>query len=216
MYTFKLDFKGRLMSQWGGYRKGAGRKKGRAGEDGSDKVVPLTLRRGGARPGSGPKGKYGEPTKAMRIPASMEQSVMNYVEHKGFNLPVYAMRVPMGLMKASVDYVDRTLNLNELIRHPETTFFHPVEGDSMEPTVFAGDLAMIDAGIEAMHGDVVLASVEGNLALKRLMKMRGRTWLESDNKKYDPIILNPEIENIVCGVMLISIRPVSTNHIKPF
>ena len=208
------------MAQWGGYREGAGRKKGTpnrpAEEKAKDNVISIAERRGGARPGSGPKPKFGEKTKALRIPASMEDAVMNYVEHKGFNLPVFAMKVPMGLMKASVDYVDRTLNLNELIRHPDKTFFHPVEGDSMEPTVFAGDLAMIDAGIEAMHGDVVLASIEGNLALKRLMKLRGRVWLESDNKKYDPIILNPETENIVCGVMLISIRPVSTNHIKPF
>ncbi len=204
------------MSQWGGPRKGAGRKKGSPNRAEPEKVISLADRRGGARAGSGPKRKYGEPTKAMRIPASMEQSVMHYIEHKGFNLPVYAMKVPMGLMKASVDFVDRTLNLNELIRHPDKTFFHPVEGDSMEPTVFAGDLAMIDAGIEAMHGDVVLASIEGNLALKRLIKLRGRTWLESDNKKYDPIILNPETDNMVCGVMLISIRPVSTNHIKPF
>jgi DNA polymerase V len=203
------------MSQWGGSRKGAGRKKGSPNQPKSE-VIAFTGKRGGARPGSGPKSKYGEPTKALRIPASMEQSVMNYVEHKGFNLPVYAMKVPMGLMKASIDYVDRTLNLNELIRHPDKTFFHPVEGDSMEPTVFAGDLAMIDGGIEAMHGDVVLASIDGNLALKRLVKLRNRVWLESDNKKYDPIILDAELENIICGVMLVSIRPISTNHIKSF
>ncbi len=203
------------MSQWGGSRNGAGRKKGSSNRPKSD-VIPFTAPRGGARPNTGPKRKFGEPTKALRVPASMEQSVMNYVENKGFNLPVYAMKVPMGLMKASIDFVDRTLNLNELIRHPEQTFFHPVEGDSMEPTVFAGDLAMIDAGIEALHGDVILASIDGGLTLKRLIKLRGRTWLEADNKKYDPIILDAEMENIICGVMLVSIRPVSTNHIKPF
>ena len=75
---------------------------------------------------------------------------------------------------------------------------------------------MIDAAIEAMHGDVVLASIEGGLTLKRFMKLRGRIWLEADNKKYDPIILNADLENMICGVMLVSIRPVSTNHIKPF
>ena len=204
------------MAQWGGSRKGAGRKAGSANRNDNDNVIKLPSQRGGARPGSGKKAKYGEPTKAMRIPASMEESIMNYVEHKGFNLPVYAMRVPMGPMSASIDYVDRTLNLNELIKHPGKTFFHPVEGDSMEPTVCAGDLAMIDAAIEAMHGDVVLASIEGGLTLKRFMKLRGRIWLEADNKKYDPIILNADLENMICGVMLVSIRPVITNHIKPF
>lgn len=202
------------MSEWGGSRQGAGRKKGSGGK-GESNVVAMP-KRGGARPGSGPKAKYGEPTKAMRIPASMEHSIMQYIEHKGFNLPVYAMKVPMGLMKQSIDYVDRTMNLNDLIRHPDKTFFHPVEGDSMEPTVFAGDLAMIDGGIEAMHGDVVLAYVDGGLTLKRFMKLRNRVWLEADNKKYDPITLDADVENMVCGVMLISIRPISNNHIRPF
>jgi len=204
------------MSQWGGSRQGAGRKKGSLNRNDDSKIIQVSGQRGGARPNSGKKAKFGEPSKAMRIPASMEQSVLHYVENKGFNLPVYAMKVPMGLMKESIDYVDRTINLNELIRHPDRTFFHPVEGDSMEPTVFAGDLAMIDAGIEAMHGDVVLASVDGGLTLKRYMKLRNRVWLEADNKKYDPITLDPNLDNIVCGVMLISIRPISTNHIKPF
>ena len=176
----------------------------------------MPAQRGGARTNSGKKAKFGEPTKAMRVPVSMQHSVMDYVENKGFNLPVFAMSVPMGPLSASIDYVDRTMNLNELIRHPGKTFFHPVEGDSMEPTVFAGDLAMIDAAIEPMHGDVVLASIDGGLTLKRYMKLRSRVWLEAYNKKYDPITLDPNLENLVCGVMLISIRPVSTNHIKPF
>ena len=203
-------------SQWGGSRRGAGRKKGSLSRGDESKVISMSGQRGGARPNSGKKPKFGEPSKPVRIPASMEESVLNYIENKGFNLPVYAMSVPMGLAKESIDYVDRTMNLNELIRHPDKTFFHPVEGDSMEPTVFAGDLAMIDAGLEALNGDVVLASVDGGLTLKRYMKLRNRVWLEADNKKYDPIILDPNLDNIVCGVMLIAIRPISTNHIKPF
>jgi DNA polymerase V len=204
------------MSQWGGYRKGSGRKVGSISQGRTDTPAHPSPPRGGARPGSGKKAKYGEPTKAMRVPVSMEESIVNYVEHKGFNLPVYAMKVPMGPASASIDYVDRTLNLNELIKHPGNTFFHPVEGDSMEPTVFAGDLAMIDAAIEAMHGDVVLASIDGNLTLKRLIKIKGRVLLEADNTKYAPIILNAELDNSICGVMLVAIRPISTNHIKPF
>lgn len=206
-----------MSSKWGGSRPGAGRKKGSLNKPSN--VIALPKPHGGARANAGRKpgsGKYGEPTQTLRVPLSMRSDVMHYVENKGFQLPVYAMKVPMGLMKASVDYVDRTLNLNELIRHPDKTFFHPVEGDSMEPTVFAGDLAMIDAALEPMHGDVVLAMVEGGLTLKRYMKMRGRVWLDPDNKKYDPIILNHEIENLICGVMLISIRPISKNHIKSF
>lgn len=199
-----------------GSPKGAGRKAGSRKPTAGKNVIALRTGHGGARPGSGPKRKYGEPTKPMRIPESLAQSVMHYIEHKGFNLPVYGMKVPMGLMKASIDYIDRYMNLNDLIRHPDGTFFHPVEGDSMEPTVAAGDLAMIDTKVEPMHGDVVLAVIDGGVTLKRYMKLRTRVWLEPDNKKCDPITLNPNVENLVCGVMLLAIRPISTNHIKPF
>lgn len=204
------------MTGWGGPRTGAGRKKGSAA---SSSTVMEPKQRGGARPDSGRKpgsGKYGEQTKTVRIPVSMQNDVANFVEHKGFNLPVFAMAVPMGPLKDSVDLVDRMFNMNELIRHPDKTFFHPVEGDSMEPTVFAGDLAMIDAAVEPMNGDVVLASVDGGLTLKRLRKTPNRVWLDADNKKYEPIYLDPELENIICGVMLISIRPISTNHMRAF
>ena len=208
------------MSDWGGSRPGAGRKKGSSNTSQGAKIIALPKKRqGGARANAGRKpgtGKYGEPTAAMRVPVSLQDEVMQYIEHKGYNLPLYATKVPMGLMKESIDYVDRTFNLNELIRHPQGTFFHPVEGDSMEPTIFAGDLAMIDTVLEAGNGDVVLASIDGEVTLKRFRKTRATAWLEADNKKYPPIDLEIGAENLIVGVMLVSIRPVSTGHIKPF
>ncbi len=208
------------MTNWGGSRSGAGRKQGTTKQQAEVITLPKK-QHGGSRPNAGRKsgtGKYGEPTTTLRVPQSMQGDVIDYVDNKGFNLPVYAMKVPMGLMKASIDYVDRTLNLNELIRHPDKTFFHPVEGDSMEPTVAAGDLAMIDAAIQPMHGDVVLAMVDDGMTLKRIMMLRGRIWLKADNEKYDPITFPSDtpLDNIICGVMLISIRPISKNHVKDF
>lgn len=185
----------------------------------SDDSVSVKPRHGGARPNAGRKpgqGKYGEASVPVRIPRSMEREVLHYIENKGFNLPVFGMRVPMGPLAASIDYVERTMNLNELIRHPWATFFHPVQGDSMEPTVSPGDLAMIDANIEPMHNDVVLASIDGDVTLKRLMKKNGHTWLQPDNAKHAPIEFQHSSENYICGVMLVAIRPVSTNHIRQF
>jgi DNA polymerase V len=203
------------MAEWGGARPGAGRKKGSSSDD-IPKTINLEKNHGGVRPKSGPKAKYGEPTKAMRVPASMQQSVLHYIENKGYNLPVYTMRVPMGAPKMIIDNVERTLNLNELVRNPYGTFFHPVEGDSMEPTVSAGDLAMIDTKVEPMHNDVVLALIDGNVTLKRLMKKNNKIWLEPDNKTYPHIKLDPDGQNFICGVMLFAIRPVSLNHVNRF
>ena len=49
--------------------------------------------KGGARPGAGrPKGqgKYQEGTKPVRIPESMIDTVLRFVESKGYRLPLYS------------------------------------------------------------------------------------------------------------------------------
>ena len=51
-------------------------------------------------------------------------------------LPLFSSRIPAGFPSPGDDYIDQTLDLNELIRHPSDTFLVKVEGDSM-----------IDAGI---------------------------------------------------------------------
>ena len=165
---------------------------------------------GGARPNSGPKkgfGRYGEETKPMRVPVSLQPEVLRYIENKGFSLPVFASKVPLGSAIPASDDIDRMFNLNELIRHPASTFFHPMDGDSMEPTLFGGDLAMIDSAIEPKNKSVVLAAVDGGLTVKRFIKVGRRIILRPDNPKHNEIEFRSDQDRI-CGVMLISIRPI--------
>ena len=57
------------------------------------------MSRGGARLGAGrPKGqgKYQETTKPIRVPESMIQAVLGYVETQGYRLPLFACAVQAG------------------------------------------------------------------------------------------------------------------------
>lgn len=55
-----------------------------------------------------------------------------YIGDHPLAIPLFLDRVPAGFPSPAQDYVERTLELNELcIKHPAATFFVRVEGDSM-------------------------------------------------------------------------------------
>ena len=55
-----------------------------------------------------------------------------YIGEHQLAIPLFLDRVPAGFPSPAQDYVERTLDLNELcIKHPAATFFVRVEGDSM-------------------------------------------------------------------------------------
>lgn len=124
------------------------------------------------------------------------------VEPERIPIPFFLSQVPAGFPSPAADYVERTLDLNELcIEHPTATYFVRVQGDSM---VGAGihdeDVLVVDRAIEARHRDIVIAGWQGELTVKRLV-LRPRVRLESENSAYDPIEV-PEGEDLeIFGVV---------------
>jgi DNA polymerase V len=74
-----------------------------------------------------------------------------------------------GFPSPAQDYEGRTLDLNErLVKRAASTFFMTVTGDSMEALgIHAGDLLVIDSAIDPRPGHILVASVEGELVVKR-------------------------------------------------
>lgn len=63
-----------------------------------------------------------------------------------------------------------------------------VKGDSMEPDMRDGDLALIEGTSEATSGEPVIAHVDEGEATVKLFRRKGKeVWLEALNTKYDPI-----------------------------
>ncbi|MFC3863709.1 LexA family protein [Alcaligenes aquatilis] len=80
--------------------------------------------------------------------------------------------------------------MNEmLINQPDATFFMRVRGPSMRDAgIDDGDYVVIDRSIEAKHGQVVLAVVDGEFTIKRLFRRAGRVKLQAANPTFQ--ILN--------------------------
>jgi len=125
-------------------------------------------------------------------------------------IPLYLSRVPAGFPSPAEDYVDKKLDLNEhLIQHPAATFFIRVDGDSMiEAGIHSGDLLVVDRKLEPGDQSVVVASLHGELTVKRLVKKNGKLYLAPENPKFKPIEVDPEDEVEVWGVVVHSIHNV--------
>lgn len=162
--------------------------------------------RGGARPGAGrPKGqgKYGEPTKPLRIPESMVEQVLRFVRLKGYQLPLFSSKVSAGFPSPADDYLEGMLDLNEhLIQHPAATFFVRVTGDSMIGAgIHADDILVVDRSLEATSGRIVIVALDGELTVKRLHMAADDIRLLPENPAYQPIVIKEENELHIWGVV---------------
>ena len=122
-------------------------------------------------------------------------------------IPFYCDPVKAGFPSPAQDYVERTLDLNELcIRHPNATFFVRVEGDSMiEAGIYDGDVLVVDRSVDAEHGDIVVAAVGGEFTVKELCT-RPSLMLLPRNPAYKPIRPRNGEELNIFGVVTNVIR----------
>jgi DNA polymerase V len=124
-------------------------------------------------------------------------------------IPLLLEPVRAGFPSPAQDYVEKTLDLNELcIRHPAATFFVRVEGDSMiDAGILPGDVLVVDRSLTAKHDDIVVASVDGDFTVKTLIT-RPRIALEPANKAYKAIEFVDGNELEIFGVVTSVVRKV--------
>ena len=92
-----------------------------------------------------------------------------------------------------------------LIEHPASTYFVKVKGDSMEDAgIRQGDIVILDRSLTPKNGDIVIASLDGDVTLKYFEKKWDILSLIPANPKYEPIIVDWPCE--ILGVVAGSIR----------
>ncbi|MFI4938298.1 MAG: LexA family protein [Candidatus Berkiellales bacterium] len=185
-----------------------------------------TIHRGGKRDGAGRppgSGKYGEPTKAVRIPQSMVNQVQQFLADVGqekvvpypiytskvipltvLNLPLYEHKVAAGFPSPADDYSDTRLDLNQyLIKNPASTFYVRVEGVSMiNAGIHPNDLLVVDISMKAQDGNIIIALIDGEFTVKRLkIKPNQEIWLVPENENYPPLRIQEGMDFRIWGVV---------------
>ena len=122
-----------------------------------------------------------------------------------------APSIKAGFPSPAEDYRHDSLDFNrDLIRHPETTFYGRVDGDSMiDAGICDGDIAVIDRSVEPSDGDVIVGYVNEEFTIKFLdlkHKNEGFIELRPANKNYKPIRINADDDFEVWGVVVWTIK----------
>ena len=116
---------------------------------------------------------------------------------------VFTATVQAGFPSPANDYFENKLDLNELvIQHPAATFFVRVEGESMaNADIHSGDILVVDRSIEPASGKIVIAVIDGEFTVKRLIIENSRAFLVPENSNYPTLKIEEEADFQVWGVV---------------
>ncbi len=112
----------------------------------------------------------------------------NIIEREG--LPLFLTPVAAGFPSPADDYVERKLDLHKhLVKNEAATFFLRAHGNSMiNASIHDGDLLIVDRSLEACNNRIVIAAIEGELTVKKIVRKKNKVFLMPENPDY------PEIE----------------------
>lgn len=118
-------------------------------------------------------------------------------------LPIVCSSVQAGFPSPADDHIEQQLDLNELlIQHPTSTFYVRVEGDSMKDAgIQSGDILVVDRSLTATSGKIVVAVLNGEFTVKRIILKKDEIILAAENPKYPDIHVEHGSEFQVWGVV---------------
>ena len=123
-------------------------------------------------------------------------------------LPLANEAISAGFPSPAEDYIELGIDLNKyLVKNPISTFFLRVSGNSMNNAgIYSNDLLIIDRSINPNPNDIVVALLDGEFTLKRLIKKQDSYYLKADKENYPAINLYEYVEIEIWGVAIYSIH----------
>lgn len=116
--------------------------------------------------------------------------------------------IKAGFPSPAQDYLEQAIDLNkELIRHPASTFYGRVVGDSMrDEGIEEGDILVIDKSLELLNDDLAVCYIDGEFTVKRVRLEPDAAWLVPSNNNYPPIKVTKDNEFMVWGIVTYTIK----------
>jgi DNA polymerase V len=120
-----------------------------------------------------------------------------------FDLPLFGSKVPAGFPSPADDHLEASIDLNQqYIKNPVATFFVRVQGHSMIGAgIHNNDMLVVDRSLEAKNGSIVIAVVNGELTVKRLLLNDNCVLLMPENPEYEPIEVTDMMGLHIWGVV---------------
>ncbi|MFT9232201.1 MAG: S24 family peptidase [Bifidobacterium sp.] len=117
-------------------------------------------------------------------------------------VPMALEAVRAGFPSVAQDYFAGDFSFDEnVITNPDTTFILHVAGDSMEGAgIFDGDLLIVDRSISPAANDIVVAILDDELTVKRLLVHGTTPILHPENSRYPDFIPSDDESLSIWGV----------------
>lgn len=118
--------------------------------------------------------------------------------------------ISAGFPSPAEEYIELAIDLNkELIRHPSSTFYGRVRGNSMiDAGINDGDILIIDKSIPPRNGQKAVCFINGEFTIKNLKIENNQVWLVPSNPQYKSIEVTPDNDFIVWGIVTYVIHKV--------
>jgi DNA polymerase V len=119
------------------------------------------------------------------------------------SLPFFDVGVAAGKPSYVTEYFPDTIDLNrELVPNPKASFCVRVSGQSMVgANIDDGDLLIVDKEREARSGQIILAVINGEYTVKRLLIKANQVYLQPENEEFTPLLITPFMDFRVWGVV---------------
>ena len=106
--------------------------------------------------------------------------------------------------------IDKLLDLNAyLASDPKNVFLVRVSGESMvDANISDGDILVVDSKEKPVSGKIVIASLNGEMAVKYFIIEKGKAFLVSANKNFLPIQISDLFQFEIQGVVKHVIRDI--------
>jgi DNA polymerase V len=129
--------------------------------------------------------------------------------------PLMESSVSCGFANLAEDYVKGHLSLDELlITKPASTFFVRAQGESMQGSIYHGDLLVVDRSLDAQVGHVIIAILNGEFLCKRLTSKGHKFTLSADNPIFPPVNITGNDDFSIWGVVTAVVRSLTGNTLK--
>lgn len=145
---------------------------------------------------------------ALKMKHSKALDIYSASSASELSLPIAQGGISAGFPSPAMDFMDVTIDLNKhLIKHPSTTFYGLVKGNSMQGAgIFDGDILVIDKSLTPKNNDIAVCYIDGEFTVKRIQIEKDCIWLVPENNQYKPIQVNEDNNFLIWGIVTFTIK----------
>jgi DNA polymerase V len=120
-----------------------------------------------------------------------------------FKIPLFLSSVSAGFPSPADDYIEGQLDIHKhLVKKPASTIFLKAPDDAMNGDgIFQGDLMVVDQSLNPSNNKVIVAEIDGNRIVRRMLIKHERVFLTEGKNKSSAIEISPDMNFDILGVV---------------